>query len=169
VRWLSSTKAAPQATRPIRACNPTSSRSTLVTDCPRTYSKRGPQAMERPLASPRQSPRRQESWMRRMKEKRRVASARRFLASLATLGVLALVVPSTAPNVAWGRVAPLTTVSGDPDDPESPSPGPRKASQSATTATSNVVAPNAGSEGALICGGRSGVQSSSIDRIRKLS
>jgi hypothetical protein len=83
-----------------------------------------------------------------MKGKGISESARRFLATLAMLGILGITAPSIAPTTAWGRIAPVTTVSGDPDDPESPSLGPKKAAQSATTSASYIGAPKRNPEGA---------------------
>ena len=61
-----------------------------------------------------------------MKRKRTSTS---FLTSLVLVGALAITTQVMAPPAALGRIAPVTTVSGDPDDPEAPSPGPRKTTQ----------------------------------------
>src|SRR6266446_1013037 len=68
-----------------------------------------------------------------MKRKRNSAS---FLASLVLVGAFAVTTQDMAPPVALGRTAPVTTVSGDPDDPEAPTPGPKKSAQSTTTQVS---------------------------------
>jgi hypothetical protein len=55
-----------------------------------------------------------------------------FLAGFALISVIGLAVQPVAPKVAWAKIAPVTTVSGDPDDPEAPAPAPKKSAQAGT-------------------------------------
>src|SRR6267143_311146 len=64
---------------------------------------------------------------RKMRRNRGSKLLRGFLASLVLIGVLGAI-PSMAPTNAWARIAPIT-VSGDPDDPEAPSPAPKRSAQ----------------------------------------
>src|SRR2546427_625135 len=64
---------------------------------------------------------------------------RRFLASLVLIGILGPI-QLIAPTNGLARVAPTTTVSGDPDDPEGPSPAPKRSAQATTTPSSPVDA-----------------------------